>query len=670
MDFKTLTYFFATVLIICLVSRANGNRLLKILKSQVNQMKSNFDRDISELKYEVLDLSADVEIERQRINEIDKRLNDSIEERGETGSKRPYIPVEMHNLLEKVNELNERLDKESSKRKSLEETVKLLKNKCGLVDSHYVRLNSQQKSIDELKESIAKLEEKADSYQKIAVTDEMSQNDKNELKRLSNSIKMAFNVEKRFIRNFTQTFNEEYERERLSINPTLEKLVENTNTSIEEIRVNLTVKLDNAVQNIENARHNTESIDLRMSFIEDEIDAKIGALQRIQKTKADWKDIVNGNGNCGIDNGTAIKEKLGASLYSVSCKSGFRPSHYAKFYKCENDHHLPFLDDEYRLIASSEETVTCVPDPLSAAPMNVVGVAISPDRIYLEWDKPVLSGWDIQGYTIFYTAGQSNPLSVWETKDSYKGRRMATLNGLVPNCTYAIRVLAYAEMVQGPLSESVNVMTKKGVPMQPNNLRVSALTPNALEITWAWPMKLNVNTIQDYELFYYDSLFRQNYSVVIYPPATKYKLTDLTPDTIYHLQMSARNQHGEGAQTNIVQAKTPVFIPKQPKRVYAAAVSSTAIYVEWWSPSFPDWRRYGIIRGYTVYFAEVGGNDDPVDVIVEGMVVDTCHGDRCEAVIVDLKPETRYRIQVAGYTRKGDGLRSDSKFVTTRGRLS
>ena len=42
--------------------------------------------------------------------------------------------------------------------------------------------------------------------------------------------------------------------------------MENTNKSIEEIRVNLTVKLDNAVQNIENARHNTESLDLRMEM--------------------------------------------------------------------------------------------------------------------------------------------------------------------------------------------------------------------------------------------------------------------------------------------------------------------------------------------------------------------------------------------------------------------
>ena len=86
MDIKTLTYFFGTVLIICLVIQTNSNRLLKILKSQVNQMKSNFERDVGEFTYEVLDLSADVEIERQRINQIDKRLNDSTLEKGETGS--------------------------------------------------------------------------------------------------------------------------------------------------------------------------------------------------------------------------------------------------------------------------------------------------------------------------------------------------------------------------------------------------------------------------------------------------------------------------------------------------------------------------------------------------------------------------------------------------------
>ena len=62
-------------------------------------MKSSFERDISDLEYEVLDLSADVEIERLRITEIDKRLNDSILENGNIGCNTQTIPVEMHDVL-------------------------------------------------------------------------------------------------------------------------------------------------------------------------------------------------------------------------------------------------------------------------------------------------------------------------------------------------------------------------------------------------------------------------------------------------------------------------------------------------------------------------------------------------------------------------------------------
>ena len=61
----------------------------------------------------------------------------------------------------------------------------------------------------------------------------------------------------------------------------------------------------------------------------------------------------------------------------------------------------------------------------------------------------------------------------------------------------------------------------------------------------------------------------------------------------------------------------------------------------------------------------MGENGDPV-ALTERME-DTGDGNRNEAVIVGLKPDTRYHIQVAGYTRKGDGMRSSPKTVTTKG---
>ena len=106
-----------------------------------------------------------------------------------------------------------------------------------------------------------------------------------------------------------------------------------------------------------------------------------------------------------------------------------------------------------------------------------------------------------------------------------------------------------------------------------------------------------------------------------------------------------------------------ITVPGEPKKVQVQAVNSTTIYVEWRPPRSRE--RNGIIRGYYVYFVELGENGEPVAQTEK--MEDTGDGNRNEAVIVGLKPDTRYNIQVAGYTRKGDGVRSHPKTVTTKG---
>jgi hypothetical protein len=84
--------------------------------------------------------------------------------------------------------------------------------------------------------------------------------------------------------------------------------------------------------------------------------------------------------------------------------------------------------------------------------------------------------------------------------------------------------------------------------------------------------------------------------------------------------------------------------------------------VEWRPPQTKE--RNGIIRGYYVHYFQVDDNDEPKG--AERMQ-DTGDGNRNEAVITGLDPDTRYHIQVVGYTRKGDGIRSRAKTVITTG---
>ena len=72
----------------------------------------------------------------------------------------------------------------------------------------------------------------------------------------------------------------------------------------------------------------------------------------------------------------------------------------------------------------------------------------------------------------------------------------------------------------------------------------------------------------------------------------------------------------------------------------------------------------GIIRGYAVYVVEVNELDNPIMAENEEETLD---GNTHELAIFGLTPSARYRLQVAGYTRRGGGIRSSPAYVTVEG---
>lgn len=107
-----------------------------------------------------------------------------------------------------------------------------------------------------------------------------------------------------------------------------------------------------------------------------------------------------------------------------------------------------------------------------------------------------------------------------------------------------------------------------------------------------------------------------------------------------------------------------VTVPNEPKRVQVQAVNSTTIYVEWRPPRAKE--RNGIIRGYYVYYAQL---DEAENEPIKGTekMEDTNDGNKNEIVITGLNPDTRYQVTVAGYTRRGDGVRSRPRTINTMG---
>ncbi|XP_033737522.1 receptor-type tyrosine-protein phosphatase S-like isoform X13 [Pecten maximus] len=241
-------------------------------------------------------------------------------------------------------------------------------------------------------------------------------------------------------------------------------------------------------------------------------------------------------------------------------------------------------------------------------PRNVHGRPISTTTIIVEWLPPEKPNGIIKGYKIFYTLDPDLPIILWKRHDVNSNDRAATIENLMPNVTYHMCILAYSSKGEGPVSNLIQVMTRQGartncsrktcfsefvVPLQPKNLHAVAMSPNVIEVTWDPPE--NHQSVISYKLYFNDSYRRQSAHITIDPPVSRFRLTDLTPNTIYHIQVSAMSEKGEGAHTPTVQVQTRQFVLPPPENIKLIRSSPDTILVTWDEPKLP-------VAGYRVYY--------------------------------------------------------------------
>jgi hypothetical protein len=104
---------------------------------------------------------------------------------------------------------------------------------------------------------------------------------------------------------------------------------------------------------------------------------------------------------------------------------------------------------------------------------------------------------------------------------------------------------------------SLLICVNFSVPGQPRNLHANVLSPNRIEVSWSPPT--DYADIRSYIVYFNDSFARQAVHRVIQPPTNNYILEELIPDTVYHIQVSATSNRGEGAKSSIIQIKTSQF---------------------------------------------------------------------------------------------------------------
>lgn len=110
-----------------------------------------------------------------------------------------------------------------------------------------------------------------------------------------------------------------------------------------------------------------------------------------------------------------------------------------------------------------------------------------------------------------------------------------------------------------------------------------------------------------------------------------------------------------------IMRKISFIVPGDPRKVKIEPLNSTAIGVQWQSPAARQ--HNGIIRGYQIHYVQVTESSEPIG---DPMVLEI-ESTKTEAVLSNLVPDAYYQVQVAAYTRKGEGERTRSKKVKTKG---
>ncbi|XP_045067878.1 receptor-type tyrosine-protein phosphatase delta-like isoform X27 [Coregonus clupeaformis] len=304
----------------------------------------------------------------------------------------------------------------------------------------------------------------------------------------------------------------------------------------------------------------------------------------------------------------------------------------------------PYSDYEFRVVAVNNigrgppsdgiEAKTAEQAP-STAPRQVRGRMLSATTAIIHWDEPEEANGQIMGYRVYYTMDSAQQVNTWE-KQIVRGSNFLTIQGLIPNKTYYIKVLAYTSVGDGPLSADLQIIAKTGVPSQPTDFKGEAKSETSILLSWIAPAQTGQdNQIMGYELLYKKGDDKEE-KRISFEPTTTYLLKDLKPFTTYTFQLAARSKHGIGAYTNEISAETPQT-PVFAKNFHVKAAMKTSVLLTW---EIPD--NYNAAQPFTILY------DNGQSVEVDGKLT--------QKLITGLQAGTQYSFLLTNRGNSAGGL--------------
>ncbi|XP_048582741.1 uncharacterized protein LOC5513116 isoform X3 [Nematostella vectensis] len=295
------------------------------------------------------------------------------------------------------------------------------------------------------------------------------------------------------------------------------------------------------------------------------------------------------------------------------------------------------------------------------SPANVTAVANSSTSIRVDWDEidQSMTRGIARGYRIYYRASDTPfPTPLLNTTVGV-GERSVLLVDLYKFVRYTIYVVATTNK-DGPSSDVIQVFTLEDIPDRPPvNLQFALPSPTSLDVIWSpVPFGYQNGIILGYKITctsgstkIYQDLYHGN-SIT--------RIEGLESYTLYNVTIRAYTSKGEGpmySQMVLTDENNPCHTPQNLTTDNFTSTSSLPVS---WDP-IPSHCVPGILLGYRVRYKPVSTGDVIIKSKVPVSEVEV--GPSTQSVtLTGLDIYTQYRIEVAGFTIKGDG-----PFATTFG---
>ncbi|KAI3352479.1 hypothetical protein L3Q82_005431 [Scortum barcoo] len=314
----------------------------------------------------------------------------------------------------------------------------------------------------------------------------------------------------------------------------------------------------------------------------------------------------------------------------------------------------PFTSYKFRMLATNDvgdsvlsketEAVTTLQDVPDEPPVILAVKPTTTTSVLVQWKQPSdnsINGM-LTGYRLYYRelalntstfaeaevqATKNNTTSALiTTKSTFKTVSSASLTEfeltqLKKFKRYQIVMTSYNIIGESPPSTPVEVSVGEAAPsVAPQSIKVSAVSPSILEVTWDTPpLETQNGLIQGYKIHYWER-DKQNQTEkvkVIFVPDTRVHLTNLTSYTPYLVTLTAFNTAGDGPPSDPRGARTLQSAPSQPSYLSFSEVTGGSVNVSWGAPLTPN----GQLEGYRVIYqpvAPVQGVSKVVTVDVRG----------------------------------------------------